>query len=238
MADALAITGMGMINGINQLNLIAHNLANANTVGFKRDISVTRSFSEHLSMADIQAKQAMAQDVADHRPGVMRYSGNALDIAIEGDGYLVVNSASGPMYTRQGTLTLDAYGRLVTAQGMPINGEEGEIRLTSDHPRIDKQGRVWEDDQYIGQLQVVHFSNPHQLEKVGSGLYVGGGAPKSVQGDDLVGVRQGYVEASNVNVMKEMVDLLSTMRQIESSQKILRGYDDMMELAMRTISDI
>ena len=248
MADALAITEVSMLNSMQHLNLVSHNLANANTTGYKRDISVTRAFSEHLSAGLLEKSsrpiglkmgsiQPMTKGVADHRPGVLRFTGNALDIAIEGEGYFKVDTPNGTLYTRQGTFTVNASGSLVTSGGLQINMKEGDVRLTTDTPRIDKQGKVWDDDQYLGQLTVVRFPNPQARVKVGGGLFAGELAQSIVQDDDIA-VRQGFVETSNVNVMSEMVDLISTMRQVESGQKVLRGYEEMMDTAIRTIAEV
>lgn len=245
MANALSITEVGMINGMSHLNLIAHNMANADTAGFKRDISVERPFTEFLGrglsdIADLklEPEQLAVKGVTDHRAGVLRYTGNRLDVAIEGDGFFALTTPDGPLYTRQGSFILDASGQLTTANGYSVNTLEGDVRLTTDEPRIDKQGAIWQGDHYMGRLKLVRFADPANLEKVGSGLYAGGKAVGMLEQDDGFSVRQGYVEASNVNVMSEMVDLMSTMRQIESSQKVLRGYDEMMDIAIRTLSDI
>ncbi len=245
MTNALSITEVGMINSMNHLNLIANNLANANTAGFKRDISVSQPFSDFLAQGirdipDVKlgSEQPVVKQVVDQSSGALSFTGNRLDVAIEGEGFFALTTPNGTAYTRQGSFTLDASGALVTANGYRVNGQGGDIRLTSDQPRIDKQGVIWDGDQQAGRLKIMRFANLDSLEKVGAGLYLATAAVAEPDSDAVFSVRQGYVEASNVNVMSEMVDLMSIMRQIESNQKVLRGYDEMMDVAIRTISDI
>ncbi|HHJ13916.1 MAG TPA: flagellar hook basal-body protein [Gammaproteobacteria bacterium] len=245
MANALSITEVGMLNAMEHLNFIAHNMANASTAGFKRDIAVAQPFSDILArgvgdMAGVRldAQKLVATRFTDHSAGTLSYTGNRLDVAIEGDGFFVLTTPEGPLYTRRGSFTLNAAGQLSTTEGFAVNTLEGDIRLATDQPRIDRQGAVWDGERYMGRLKIVRFDDLNRLEKRGSGLYAGGKARELSAAEDGIRVRQGYIEASNVNVMSEMVELISTMRQIESSQKVLRGYDEMMDVAIRTISDV
>ncbi|MEW8228389.1 MAG: flagellar hook-basal body protein, partial [Candidatus Thiodiazotropha endolucinida] len=170
--------------------------------------------------------------------GASRHTGNPLDLAIEGDGYFVVESPQGTLYTRQGNFMLDAAGYLVTADGYRVAGEGGSMRLTSDQPRIDKEGVLWEAGEIVGRLEIARFSDSRQLEKLGNGLFRAEAAvplPETAMGP---GLRQGFIETSNVNGMNEMVDLIATMRQLEGGQKVIQGYSEMLDLAIQTIADI
>ncbi len=247
MSNALALSAIGMINEQQRLDVIAHNLANASTVGFKRDIAVNAGFDDRLAL---EASNALVgstfvgralgvpavDTVPDRSSGVMRLTGNALDIAIEGDGFFEFIGPSGALYGRNGSLTVDADGRLVSATGMPVGGVGGEILLTGSTPRIDSDGQVFEDDELVGQLKLVRFLDPNAVQKAGSGLYTGG-TPIATETDSHARFRQGFLEASNVPVMEEMVRLMTTTRLFEMQQRVAKAFDGMLDGAIQSIAD-
>jgi flagellar basal-body rod protein FlgG len=241
MGSALTITEASMINGMRHLDIIGHNLANADTVGYKRELAVTRPFSTYFLEAGVipaRGDYPGITEATDFTIGASRHTGNPLDLAIEGDGYFVVDSPQGRLYTRQGNFTLDAAGYLTTTGGYQVVGEGGALRLISDQPRIDKEGVLWEAGEQVGRLEIARFSDSRQLEKVGSGLFRAGTAVPLTQTAMGPGLRQGFIETSNVNGMDEMVDLIATMRQLESGQKVIQGYNEMLDLAIQTIAEI
>jgi flagellar basal-body rod protein FlgG len=241
MGSALTITEASMINGMRHLDTISHNLANADTVGYKREMAVMRPFSTYFLEAGANTTRNGNPGITkatDFTIGVPRHTGNPLDLVIEGDGYFAVESPQGTLYTRQGNFALDAAGYLVTTDGYRVAGDGGAVRLTSDQPRIDKEGVIWEEGEMLGRLKLTRFSDSRELEKIGSGLFRAGAAnplPETAMGP---GLRQGFVETSNVNGMNEMVDLIATMRQLESGQKVIQGYSEMLDLAIQTIAEI
>ena len=119
MADALAIAARSMSDDIQRLAAISHNLANATTPGFKGEVTASRPFIEFLQAASPGGLASLAttlpelQTWTDHRAGPLQYTGHALDLAIEGDGFFELESSSGPVYTRRGSFQLDASGRIV-----------------------------------------------------------------------------------------------------------------------------
>lgn len=241
MGTALTITEASMINGMRHLEIIGNNLANADTTGFKRDLAVIRPFTDYLLQAGETAIRSGGPGIdtaTDFTIGVLRNTGNPLDLAIEGDGYFVLESPQGTFYTRQGNFALDASGYLVTAAGYRVMGEGGEIRLTSDQPRIDKEGALWEKGELVERLKIARFTDSRQLEKLGSGLFMTGTAVPLPETSMGPGLRQGFVETSNVSGMKEMIDMIATMRQLEGGQKVIQGYGEMLDLAIQTIADI
>jgi flagellar basal-body rod protein FlgG len=246
MSGVLEITELGMINDMQRLNVISNNLANVSTPGFKREIPVSRSFdatiANQLEAAGVNVNSATADvadmtSVVDQSTGSFKFTGNNFDIAIEGEGFFEVRSNNGVFYTRQGTLSMDAAGRLTTASGHILEGMGGDIRVTSNEPRIDKQGRIWENDTQVGQLKVVTFSDPRNLQKVGAGLYRAENMTGQALDDDAIRVRQGYLESSNVVMMNEMVQMMETMRHFETSQRLIKGYDELLDNAIRTLGD-
>jgi flagellar basal-body rod protein FlgG len=241
MADALAIAARSMADDIARLAAISHNLANAATPGFKADIAVSRPFIEFIQAALPDAGASLAttlpelQAWTNHRAGPLQHTGHALDIAIEGDGFFELEDASGPIYTRQGNFQLDGSGRIVDAVGRVVLGSGGEMRVDSAAPRIDASGRVYDGDKPVGSLRIVRFEQPQALAKLGAGLYAANA--QAAQPVTEPRLRQGYVEASNVVAAHEMVQLIETMRHFESNQKVIQGYDEMLERTIRTLGE-
>lgn len=244
MSDVLTVTESAMLYDIQRLHSISHNLANSTTVGFKKETTVARPFTDHLTFSAgtasaplaIKVTRPMATVFTDHSAGALKFTGNPLDIAIEGDGFLVVNTEFGQAYTRHGSLRLDQQGRLVSHAGLAVEGKGGEIRLDTTQPRIDQEGKVWSGDRVVGQIDVVRFSNPANLLKVGGGLYRETESERPLVVDDAR-LRQGYLEMANVTTMDEMVKMLETVRHFEASQRVLQGYGDMLDSSIRTIAD-
>jgi flagellar basal body rod protein FlgG len=235
--DALMMTEAGLLNDVERLRVLSHNLANATTSGFRRDVAVLRPFQVHLDEAGARlgvSTRTLATDV-DRTQGAMRYSGNPLDVALEGDGYFVLESPAGAVFLRQGSFQLDSRGRLVGPNGRAVLGASGEIMLSNPEPRIDQSGGVWERDKLVGTLRVVRLPQDAQLESLGGGLYTSDAG--NFEEVELPRVRQGYVEASNVVPMREMVRLIETIRHFEASQRLVRSYDDMMDRALGLLGE-
>jgi flagellar basal-body rod protein FlgG len=172
----------------------------------------------------------------DPRAGSLKFTGEALHIAIEGEGFFEVATAAGAAYTRQGQFHVDPRGRLVTESGDAVMGKSGEIVLQGARPVIDRDGSVTDNGRVVGRLKIVRLPAAKALERSGNGqLRVGGGEPVTeVDGT----VRQGYAENSNVNAMTEMVRLIETTRHFEATQKLVQGYDEMLEKALRKLGDL
>jgi flagellar basal-body rod protein FlgG len=245
MLDALTASQAGMLNDIQSMHAISHNLANVSTAGFKREMTIARPFVEHLSLATTNGDSSYAQFkvtlpqlemFTDHRAGALKLTSNPLDLALEDDGFFAVMGDSGPVYTRQGNFSLDAQGRLVTVSGLPVQGNGGDIRLTTPNPVIDQDGNIYEGDQLVARLQVVKLSNPEQLISLGNGLY-GTGEGLVPEQPGLLRVRQGYLEMPNVVMTDEMIHMIETMRHFESSQRVLKSYDSMLDRAINIIGE-
>jgi len=237
--DALTVAAVGMQDDLTRLNGISQNLANVMTAGYKRVVP----FSQHMEDAVSRTAgmpSAMpvpaSQSAIDPSAGTLRYTGNSLDVAIEGDGYFEVITEGGAAYTRHGTLHADARGRLVTAQGHPLAGAAGELTVSGSAVTIERNGEVKQDGRVVGQLKLVRFANPERLTVLGNGMFAQGEARIADAGVGST-VRAGYQESSNVNSPREMIRLTETMRHFESMQKVFQGYDEMMENAIRKLGE-
>ncbi|MHA6882776.1 flagellar hook-basal body protein [Ralstonia pseudosolanacearum] len=253
MQEIFAVTLSSMHQDMARLDGVALNLANVSTPGYKRGVVAVPPFS---SVVDAVAGQAGAhaadmngvQVMSDMRPGTVKLTGEPMDVALAGDGFFEVTTPSGPAYTRQGNFRTDAMGRLVTAQGYPVMGKNGEIFLTTQTPVVDAAGNVTEPNATTGpsavnprtpiaQIKVVKFDTPKTLQRLGEGL-VASGTGMTVVDDANVQIRQGALENANVSSMQEMMQLIQTMRHFESVQKITQGYDEMIGTAIRKLGDL
>jgi flagellar basal-body rod protein FlgF len=216
-----------------ELEVVANNLANINTTGYKADRSIFEQFLMPLASADqfpVSSRGvSFVQDRAtwhNMAAGPIQRTGNPLDVTIDGDGFLVVQAAGGQRYTRNGALEISADGTLVTSAGEPVLGTGGPIRFQTTDSDIHigedgtitvREGSRATSDSIRGTLQIVSFNNVDQLQKEGSSLF---SAPNGVAPQPAAqGVRvvQGAIEQSNVNAVGEMarmIDLTRTYSQI------------------------
>ena len=243
MTDSISLMEKSMLNHMQRLNVISNNLANVNTPGFKRDIAISPGFESKLESAEANLQSGDAQKiktVIDDQMGAIKYTGNPLDVAVESEGFLEVKGAGGTYYTRQGSMSLDGEGRLSIGGSYVVQGVNGEIRIDAHEPRIDKQGGIWDGDKKVGQLKVVDIADPRQLQRHGGGMYksLASEGENTVFAEEQVRIRQGYIEASNVNQMNEMVNMIELMRQFEASQKLITNYDGLIDSAINTLGDL
>lgn len=207
---------------VHRLETIANNLANANTTGFKKDVL---SF-DHLLKTHQEANMTQ---------GNISHTGNALDLALSGEGFFKVSTPDGIRYTRNGKFYLNAEGQLSTTSGHSVLGEGGPITIEGTDVSVDDSGRISVDGEEVDTLAVVSFAEPELLQKQGDSYYM-------YTGDDGEGprpqetfVKQGYVEQSNVIVTQEMIKMIETLRHFESYQKVLQTFD---ETDAKVINDV
>jgi flagellar basal-body rod protein FlgF len=233
----MTIASVSMQDDLMRMNSISQNLANVTTPAYKREIATPAAFAGHVQQAfgHIAAASARAV-VVDPRAGTLRQTGNPLDLAIDGEGYFEVVSDDGPAYTRQGAMQVDGRGVLAMAGGLPVMGLGGEVALGGAPMTINAAGEIRQGEHVVAQLKLVRFDNPEALAPMGGGLYRQGTARL---GDvRTVGkLRTGYQENSNVNSAHEMVLLTETVRHFESMQKVMQGYNDAYETAIRKLGE-
>lgn len=243
MPDAISVAARVMADDLYRLNVTSQNLANAGTAGYKREVVLARPFVELLRAGlPVQGAARLVPvslpslgSVVDARPGPLTRTGNPFDVALEGEGFFELAGESGPLYTRQGSFRLDAQGRLVTPAGLPVMSLGGELTLAGTHPEVDPQGRIHDNGRFAGQLKIVTFAAPRELEPLGGGLYR---AQQAAQpGVPSGGVRQGFLESSNVAALPEMVRMIELTRRFEAAQRIVQGYDGMLGGAIRTLGE-
>jgi len=216
---------------------IAHNLANANTVGYKR-----RQSSFALVLAERLGGASVVTDVSrltggsvqgslqvDFAEGRMVRTSRPLDLALHGRGFFVVETPQGPLYTRNGVFRTNAQGQLVDASGRTVAGEGGPITIptgvSSRSVNVATDGSISAGGNSIGKLRVVEFEDPTLLVPAGRNCFR---APAGTQPNPAAGttVHQGFQEASNVNVVEELVGLITIGRLYEANLKAVTSQDE------------
>jgi len=251
MRDLRINPQLGLLEALEALQLIerkftatTNNLANVDTPGFKAD---GLTFREVL-MRKIgpRYRRAFKETVPYLNPeqGILEPTQNPLHFAIVGEGFFRVQTPQGIAYTRAGNFTLDAQRRLVTPQGYPVlaNGApiivdpgmaaEGLVTMDNLKLRVSPEGILSIDGTEIARLDVVTFDDLTKLKKIGENLYVSEGAQEMAAIN--YEIRQGFIEKSNVNPIKEMVNLIEIQRTFEAVQRSIRGYDEASEKLIET----
>ncbi len=247
MIQSLYSAAAGMAAQQTGIDLIANNLANANTTGYK---AVRGEFADLLyqqmapASADVGAGARLASTQRDFRPGTLNRTENPLDLAIAGAGFFHLKRADGSdVYTRDGAFSVDGQGRVVSRDGMLLQGDTGPISIPVNAPglMIKSDGSVlYQDaankDVLAGRIALTTFTNPAGLAALGDNLYAAtaaaGAATVGTAGSAERGrIEQGALEASNVQVVQEMIGLIVAQRTYELNSKAVQSSDDMLGIA-------
>jgi flagellar basal body rod protein FlgG len=227
-----------------QMDVVAQNLANVSTAGYKSAQVLFRvrplgpAPTDPLDPLERQtAAQMVEMAVArDFSQGPVRDSGNALDVALLGEGFFAVGTAKGERYTRQGTFALDGSGHLVTQGGERVQGPQGDLRLPPGEVEFAGDGGIRVDGEPVGRLRVVTFDDPQRLVAEGGALFA---APPDVAPVALdpaaVRLQPGAVEGANVDAVAGLIELVQVARGYESYMQALRQLD---AVAQRGIQEI
>lgn len=234
MIRGVYIAATGMLAESQRQDVIANNLANATTTGFRRSVTSASPFAETL-LSNMRAPGAPAIGTLTRGAqlegttmldgqGALRATGNPLDLALVGDAHFTLDTPAGRRYTRDGAFSVSADGRLVTAAGDQVAGAGGAIRVAAGTPvDIAADGTVSQDGQVRGRLLLTTLQAGTAAAE-GTALVNGTpGAPDGTR------VRQGHLEQSTVNVVTEMVELIRTMRSFEANQKAVQSHDEALQ---------
>lgn len=223
---------------LRQLDVIANNVANANTTAFKSGQLV---FKEYLVDAGDGSKISYVQDVGitrDLREGTLKPTGNALDLAISGDGYFVLQGRSGPLYTRNGHFRLDETGRLTAANGKPVlDIDDNEIVVPpgTDAITISGDGTLSAGADSVFVLQLVSFTNPQGLKSIGDGQYSSTEDPEPATDAKVL---QQMLESSNVQPIIEMTNMIQVQRAYQASSRLTQSDHDLQRRAVDRIGRV
>lgn len=251
MFDALYVGAAGMKGHQMQIDAIAHNMANLNTIGFRRGITTFSEVSAALATTTLgnvlidnpeafRGAGISAGVTLSSRAGELRQTGESLDLAIDGLGFIeVIRSDGTPAYSRAGRLRINENGELATPEGSPL---AAGIQVPSDARQIiiTEDGRVLAasesgDPVELGQIELVTFPNATALRPIGANLYVAdtaAGEPQmATPGQSGMGVlRQGFVESSNVQMADELVSMMLAQRAFELNSRVVQAADQLMSI--------
>lgn len=253
----------GLANEQNRMDVLTNNLANASTVGYKKEGATSQAFDSILSykikdtseapniarrMGTVNLGVKIGENYTDFTQGSFRITGNTYDLALAGNGFFTVqftNKAGEESikYTRDGSFTLNRQGYLVTADDDYVLGE-GNRRIRLDplaEATIDETGTIYQNGVSVATLRITDFEDYDYLEKYGENYYepirdANGRTTRTIDAD--AAVKSGYLEMANVQVVSEMVNMIAITRAYESNQKIIQTYDDTLDNAVNQIGRI
>lgn len=257
MVRGLYTAYTGMKNEQKRLDIVANNLANAATVGYKKESVTNQSFDEVLTTKIKDESEAyndrpigrmnlgvkLGEVYTNYNQGSIRQSSNTYDLALDGKGFfnMAVTNRLGEVstkYTRNGSFTMTNDGIITDKDGNRLLGEGGEIIVPTEAAVvvIDESGGVYADGNFIDTILVTDFENYDYLSKFGDTMVEP--LEGAVEIETAVSIRQGFTEQSNVNVVSEMVDLINITRTYEANQKVIQSIDKTLDLAANTIGKI
>lgn len=272
MIRGIFTSASGMQAMQSKLNIISNNLANVDLTSYKKDVAITKAFP------DIQIRRGSDDGLVsfplgsyDEMPfvgklgtgvelnesftvfnqGSLKETNNDFDLALDGKGFLTVETEKGERYTRNGTLTIDKDGFLVTKQGLKVLSENGYIQIKKNNFIIDKEGNIyqnnefandpnrlvqreeneWKETEFIGRLKIVRFPRERELRREGNSFYYEDqftGKPYMALDNKRPKVLQGFLETSNVNIVSEMTRMIEVQRNYEANQKSIQSHDQLL----------
>jgi flagellar basal-body rod protein FlgF len=232
VADRILEVGAAGIEGADEkVKALMNNMVNAETPGYRKSDVVIKSFPTYLEEAQKRSSTQVPKiqgTYYDQKPGTLLRTGNKTDVALGGTGFFVVQTPNGDGYTRDGRFTMDANGRLVTVAGnYPVMGLEGPIMVTpGTNIEFAGDGKIMVDGAEINTLKVVDFDDTSKLKPITGSIFQASNDTAS-EINPNPRIVDGYVEASNVNIIEEMMDLMYLSRVYAVDSKIVSTRDTM-----------
>lgn len=266
--------GMSVMQG--KMDIISNNMANVDLSAYKKDVAVMKAFPDiQIRRSSDDGLMAFPLGSYDTMPvvgklgtgvelnenftiweqGNLKETNNDFDFALDGKGFMTIETERGERYTRNGAFTLDKDGYLVTKEGYKVLSETGYIQIKENNFAIDKEGNIyvnkeyenapnrlvkrdeneWKERELVGTLKIVRFPRERELRKEGSSLYYStefSGSAQIATGNNRPEVLQGFREGSNVNVVSEMVQMIEVQRLYEANQKAIQSHDNLLSKAI------
>ena len=238
------IAASGMRASMQSLDLLANNLANSSTNGFKSDSEFHTLFVSEAADEDGASDPAQLPTIERHwtdfTQGMLQPTNNPLDFGLSGKGFFAVQGPSGPLFTRNGSFQMSSDGTLTTEEGYPLldrNNQPLKLSAPGQAITVMPDGTVQQNGQAIGSIQLVNFKNPGELLKQGGNYFEDPGGAEATPVDGTQ-INQGKIEASNVSAAHGAVRLVSVMRQFEMMQKAISISNDMGREAIEQVARV
>ncbi len=244
MVRGLYTAATGALVAQAQADVTANNLANVNTTGFKRTLLQVQS-SRPMDVYLLQNQPSdssptgapsssyvgplgtgaqVGDTPAVFEQGTLKNTGNSLDLALQGNGFFTIQTPAGIRYTRDGQFALDSQGFLTTLDGNRVLGRNGPVQLAQGALSVDENGNITQRAGVVDTLRIVQFGNLTAVRPEGDNQFADTGAGRPAL-DANTTVHQGYLEGSNANVVRSMVDLITAQRWFEANQKVIQTQD-------------
>ena len=240
MLKGIHTSASGMIPQARKQEVIANNVANAGTPGYKAD----RLFTKELSKAAAKAQPTRSdwetpmldKTYVDFRPGAFDQTGNDLDLAIDGDGFFLLQDLEGGRFlTRSGRFTVDNEGFMTHSDGMRLIGQGGPVQVGQGKISIDPDGTIQVNGLTVDRIIPQAVADMGTLDKIGSALFAVP-ANEEVASATNTEIRQGYLETANVDIVQEMVDMIITYREYEANAKAMQAQDQTLDNLFRRVA--
>jgi flagellar basal-body rod protein FlgG len=238
-----------MITQMNRMDVVANNIANVDTTGYKRDQVASKSFTEEMMKRIHDPGLRLFKDYpvgrvsqgvyvddiyTDFSTGPMRQTGGSLDVALNGQGFFCVSVNGEELYTRDGTFVLYPDGTLATKDGGHVLGNNGDITLPNGIINIDESGRIFVSGEYIDTIRTIDITDKHTLRAFKDNYYRT--TPESETAAYTGSVVQGFLENSNVSSVKEMVEMITLNRIYEANSRLIAVHDQTLGRAVNDIA--
>ena len=254
MTRGLYTAYTGMYNEQKRLDIISNNLANSATIGYKEEQVTSQAFKEMLTykirdrsngfvdepVGNMSLGVKIGETYTNWDQGSLRQTENTYDIAIQGKGFFTVRTTNAKgedktCYTRNGCFTATKDGFIVDSDGNHLQGEGGDLQVPTDAARIviDRDGAVYADNVYVDTVKITDFEDYNYLKQYGDNFWETVDGATAVE--ESYSLQQGYTEQSNVNVIDQMVDMITITRAYEAGQKMVQTQDSLLN---RSVNDV
>ena len=206
--------------------VLANNLANASTRGFKAEMAFSRIMGNAMASTDT---------AIDLTEGTLTQTHNPFDLAVAGDGFFVVDTPNGERFVRNGSFSLDPERRLVDGRGNPVLGEAGPITIPNGRVDIDATGEIQVNGKPLTRLRLERVASGADLQHEGGTMFVPDASRQVIPAGERT-VQQGFLEESNVNAMAAMTDMLSVLHRDQAAQKTLTTIDAVRGIAVTDLA--
>lgn len=256
MNRSLYTSAVGMMTQMNNMQVITNNIANVDTTGYKSDTSVVQSFSEELfkrlddpteslvsqldsSIGGMSLGNFVTEISTNFTNGAFKETGGTYDLALEGSGFFCLEVTdnygnTSEKYTRDGSFTANANGELVTKEGNYVLGQNGVITIPNGNVTISENGYIYSNGEFVDVIKMVDFENKETLRKTADNIYET--IAESVEEPATCTILQRHLEASNVNIVTEMVKMISVSRIYEMGSKLVETQDSILGKAVSDIA--